>query len=394
MSVIGCNAADRAGVRKPAPAFRHQVLGGKGRHVLMTVDAVGGIWTYGIDLGAELCRRGFRVTLAVLGPSAGSDQRRQAEERGLVVVNTSHPPDWLAPDEAAVQEAGAAVASLAKLLGVDLIHLNHPALAAAGRFDRPVVAVCHSCVASWWEATRDNQLPEDFRWRTVLVGRGLEAADALVAPSQAFAEATRRLYSLAAPPLVVPNGRTPAGPSRESIARTVFTAGRLWDEGKNVATLDRVAAWLPAPVEAAGALAGPNGASIRLEHIRALGSLDEAGLRARLARRPIFVSLALYEPFGLAVLEAAQAGCALVLSAIPSFVELWGDAADLVPPHDEQAIKAAIERLLADPDLSAERGRAAQSRAQAYTMEAMVAGTERAYQAALDTRRRRRESAA
>jgi hypothetical protein len=33
------------------------------------------------------------------------------------------------------------------------------------------------------------------------------------------------------------------------------------------------------------------------------------------------------EPFGLAVLEAAQAGCPLVLSDLPGFRELWDGAA-------------------------------------------------------------------
>ena len=51
-----------------------------------------------------------------------------------------------------------------------------------------------------------------------------------------------------------------------------------------------------------------------------------------MARTAVFVSPALYEPFGLAVLEAAQAGCALVLSDIPTFRELWDGVALFVAP--------------------------------------------------------------
>ena len=51
---------------------------------------------------------------------------------------------------------------------------------------------------------------------------------------------------------------------------------------------------------------------------------------AILPTRPIFVSVSRYEPFGLAVLEAAHAGCALVLSDIPTFRELWQGAASFV----------------------------------------------------------------
>lgn len=365
-----------------------------GRHVLMTADAVGGIWTYALDLGADLRRRGFTVTLAVLGPAAGGDRHREAADRGVVVANTGHQPDWLATDSAAVEAAGASVASLAQLLGADLIHVNHPALAADGRFDRPVVAVCHSCLATWWEAVRGGALPEDFRWRTALVARGLKAARAVVAPSRAFAEVTRRIYDLDAVPVVVPNGRASVAASEAKTAQVVFTAGRLWDKGKNVAILEGVAAHVSAPIEAAGSLSGPNGAAIAFSRIRALGPLDEAAMRARLAERPIYVSPALYEPFGLAVLEAAQAGCALVLSDIPTFREIWGDAAIFVPPSDEQAIAAAIERLLNHPGLRTERGRAAEERARRYTVGALADGMERVYRDTLAAGRDRRETAA
>ena len=107
----------------------------------------------------------------------------------------------------------------------------------------------------------------------------------------------------------------------------VLTAGRLWDEGKNVAALDRAAEHLPFKICAAGPLTGPNGASVEFDRLDWLGILDAAGLQDMMARTAVFVSPALYEPFGLAVLEAAQAGCALVLSDIPTFRELWDGAA-------------------------------------------------------------------
>jgi glycosyltransferase involved in cell wall biosynthesis len=87
----------------------------------------------------------------------------------------------------------------------------------------------------------------------------------------------------------------------------------------------------------------------------------------------VFVSTALYEPFGLAVLEAAAAGCALILSDIPSFRELWGDVAIFVDPHDEEAFSNAISRLIGDTLQRSLMGRAAQERAARYTPEAMAA---------------------
>ena len=94
----------------------------------------------------------------------------------------------------------------------------------------------------------------------------------------------------------------------------------------------------------------------------------------RLAARPVFVSAALYEPFGLAVLEAAAAGCPLVLSDIPTFRELWDGAAVFVPADDDEALAHAVLHVLDDADARTRFGRRARDRSEAYTVEAMSSG--------------------
>src|SRR3546814_16818778 len=69
-----------------------------------------------------------------------------------------------------------------------------------------------------------------------------------------------------------------------------------------------------------------------------LGVLGEASMAAWRERAGIFVSPSLYEPFGLAVLEAAMSGCALLLSDIPTFRELWDGAAVFTPAGDSDAL--------------------------------------------------------
>jgi glycosyltransferase involved in cell wall biosynthesis len=152
-----------------------------------------------------------------------------------------------------------------------------------------------------------------------------------------------------------------------------FTAGRLWDRGKDLATLDRAASRLGVPVKAAGALIGPNGDTASFEHLSTPGPMDERALAGCLAARPVFVSSAVYEPFGLAVLEAAAAGCPLVLSDISSFRELWGDAATFVTPRDETGFAEAVEALIGDARMRLAQGEKARRVARLYTVERMAA---------------------
>ena len=359
-------------------------LNGAGLHVLMTADAVGGVWQYALDLAEGLRRHGVETTLAVLGPAPSVDQQATAEAAGAKLILTGLPLDWTAESREEVEEAGRAIARIAAQIKPSIVHLNSPALAASVRFDAPVVAVCHSCVATWWRAVKGGALPEAFVWRTDMVGQGYALADRLLAPTQAFARATAQVYDLAEAPLVVRNGRrSPQTETRASTEPFVFTAGRLWDEGKNFAVIDRAAARLSAPVLAAGPLQGPNGARIEAHAVKALGRVSDAEIARHLSAKPIFVSVARYEPFGLAVLEAAQAGCPLILSDIQTFRELWEGAAMFVPADDEDAIVAAVERLVQDAQARADLGRAARRRADAYTVEAMSAGVLAAYRSAL-----------
>lgn len=342
--------------------------------LLMTVDAVGGIWTYAVDLAAGLAARDVEVLLAVMGPPPLPHQvAAAARVPGLRLIDTGLPLEWLAASAAEMAGTGAALARLATEFGASVVQLNAPGPAADARFGVPLVIACHSCVATWWRAVRGGPMPEEFRWRAAMVARAYRSADLLVAPSAAFATATREAYGLGSVPQIVSNGRRQALPGATPPSRTTaFTAGRLWDEGKDATTLDRAAALLPFPVVAAGPVVGPNGAHVDLPHLHLLGQLSEMEVRRALAAGPIFASAARYEPFGLAVLEAAQAGCALVLAETPVFRELWGDAAIFVPVGDAEGFAAALRDLARDTEGRRAWGLAARERARRYSLDAQV----------------------
>lgn len=347
--------------------------------LLMTTDAVGGVWTYSLDLARGLAPMGVRTSLVVLGPAPKPDQRLEAEAvPGLELIETGLPLDWTAPELADIREAGAVVRGLARGASADLIHLNSPSLAYDGGFCAPVIGACHSCLATWWSEVRDGPMPHDFRWRSSALWQGLINCDITVAPTAAFAEATARAYEIPRP-FVVHNGRLAPAFAPAPRERMVFTAGRLWDDGKNIGLVDAAAARIDAPVYAAGPLESPTGERRGLAHARPLGRLSTEEVGRWMSRAGVFATGALYEPFGLTVLEAAQAGCPLVLSDIPTFRELWDGAALFVPADDPDAMAAAMQRLLDEREEAARLAWAAKSRAARYSVQAMAEGVRDVY---------------
>ena len=350
-------------------------------NLFMTADAVGGVFTYALDLARALAPLRVRTTLAILGPAMSERQREAAAAiPGLSVIQPDLPLDWLASSTQSVRSAAEALTSFARSTGADVIQLNSPSLATAD-YPAPVVGVAHSCVATWWADVKGGPLPFDFVWRTRLLREGLARSDVVVCPSYAYARAVRRFYG--AHPLVVHNGRDDAHLKAVSpdVPPFAFTAGRLWDEGKNAATLDAAAQDASLPILLAGAAEGPQGERFTARHARTLGPLHAEEIRDRLSRRPIFVSAALYEPFGLSALEAAQAGCPLVLSDIPTFRELWEGAALFVPPRDAKGFAQAVNRLAVNAELRRRLGAAAAEQAGVYRLHRMAAVMANLYRA-------------
>lgn len=352
--------------------------------LLMTADAVGGVWQYALELAGAL-PADTALTLALLGPAPDEGQRAAAAALPrLRLIETGLTLDWLCSGPQPVLEAGAAIAALARAEGAEIVHLNTPALAAAGGFGVPVVAADHGTLAAWWEAARGGAVEPALAWHPDLTAQGLRAAARVLAPTRAHAEAVARLYGLAAVPQVVHNGRSPVPLPQVGRFPGALTIGRLWDEVKGAAVLDAAAGLLDAPFVALGATRAPHGAEIVPLHLTATGTVPAGDLACWLARRPVFVSAARFEPFGLAVLEAAQAGCPLVLSDIPSFRELWDGAATFVAAQDAAGFATAIGALLADDAAREAASAASRARAARYTPGEMARRTQALYRELLN----------
>ncbi len=319
----------------------------------MTSDTVGGVWTYSLVLTRALAARGVSVVLATMGRLPDGEQRAAAAGAGAVALHASgHRLEWEDDPWDDVDRAGAWLLELEAQVRPDVVHLNGYAHGSLP-WRAPVVVAAHSDVVTWWWAVHGGPPPGRYERYRAAVEAGLRAADRVVAPTAAVLRDLERHYRFRTSRSVVPNA---TGARFEAVPKESFVAGlgRFWDEAKNVAALEAVAPALDWPL----VLAGPG---------TGRGRLSTSEVHALLARASVFASAARYEPFGLSILEAARAGCALVLGDIPSLREVWGDAAVYAAPDDAHALLVALRLVTGDRALRDRLGRAAQRRSLAYT---------------------------
>ncbi len=319
-------------------------------------DVVGGVRTFVDELTRGLIGRGIEVHLALLGskpPDAGQ-LAASCQLRSLKL-------EWMADPWHDVEATSWWIGDLAARHRPDLVHMN--TFARVPDPNIPVLLTVHSCVMTWWRAVHGGDAPENWTRYRELARCAFARAAAVCVPTRALLDQLRAAHGWSAPARVIPNGRTLARAPEPRDERLVVCVGRLWDEAKNAALVARAAPAISGRVQ----LIGPGDIS----GVDSLGPLPDDEVARWLARATVFAEPARYEPFGLAALEAALCGCALVLGDIPSLREVWQDAASYVPPDDPDALVSAVNRLLDDPARSLRAANAARARAARFTRSAM-----------------------
>lgn len=344
----------------------------------MTTDTVGGVWTYALDLAAALDRRDVRVILATMGPLPTHEQRRDACEAGVELHESDFRLEWMADPWEDVAEAGQWLLELEQRFEPSVVHLNGYAHGSLP-WRAPTLVVAHSCVCTWWEAVHGEPAPDEWdRYREAVRG-GLQAADVVASPTAAMLEALERCHGQLERARVIHNGRDGSRFRREPKQPLIFTAGRMWDEAKNMRALEAAAPSLDWPVYVAGAEndADRDGESDRdgrqtQQPLRCLGSLPPRRVADWMSRASIYVLPARYEPFGLSALEAALSGCVLVLGDLPTLREVWDDAACYVDPENPRDLRRTLNRLSASPARCRRLAHRARRRARRYSAGAMA----------------------
>ena len=346
--------------------------------VLMTVDAVGGVWTYSCELARQFKEKNIQVVFVLMGPRLDDAQKKMLSDLDNVeIIESKYKLEWMDDPWNHIDEAGEWLLELEILFHPDIVHLNGFAHAAMA-WHAPVLVVAHSCVCSWYDNVLNSQIPVSMKEYKKRVSEGLRCAECVVAPSNAMLQSLYKHYGQIAPSTVIYNGNRKKSTVTSLKETFVLTCGRIWDDAKNIVAIANLASELQWSVYAAGEgdLEGRD-----YDNFKILGKLAPPALAALMVKAPIFALPSKYEPFGLSILEAASSGCALVLGDIPSLREIWQDAALFVNPNDRVEIRDTIQECIRKPSLRNEYAKRARKRSENFNSETMAENYLRVYQA-------------
>lgn len=253
---------------------------------------------------------------------------------------------------------------------VDLVHYHFPWPIAdlmwlVGGRARPAIVTYHS------DIVRQRVAMPVYR---PLMNYFLSRADAIVATSPNYARSSKVLRRHAASVQVVPIGLA----QRPEISRTALARWRgQLGEGfflfvgaaryyKGLEFLLKAAATSGLPVVIAGATA-PELPDTPTDNVQVVGKItdDDREALLELCAATVLPSHLRSEAFGIALIEAARAGKAMISCEIgtgTSYVNSHGETGLVVPPADAGALEAAMMKLSASPALAKSYGRAARAR--------------------------------
>ena len=328
-------------------------------HVLVTADTLSGAWTYARELVTGLVTRGVRVTLVSFGEIPLPEQTTWMDHlHGLDYHPTAFRLEWMQEAEEDLPESSAFLMSLVQELRPDVLHLNQFCYG-----DLPVhvprVVMAHGDMITRAQAV-DDRAPRSglpLKWYRDTILRGIAGADAVVAPSAWMLDRIRSCYTRPRREQVIYPGRNPIffNPyvSKDDC---VLAVGRLVDAGKQVSLLTQHVHPLSVCIVGAEQTVAVPRIPIRADvkvatdetSVAIRGPQTEAQLRALYSRASIYAATARYEPLGMTALEAAFSRCAIVANDIPSFREIWGDAALYFRTNDAASLAENIRLLNAD----------------------------------------------
>ncbi len=233
-----------------------------------------------------------------------------------------------------------------------------------------------------------------------------QAAEGVIAISETTAKEVTRRWRI--PPARVtvarlgPGQRLPEVPRRERThflyvgdseprkdLSTLLVAYRDY-RGSRLAAVPQTAAETvpddagPLPLILAGDVEDPGQPGVSVER-----AVDTQRLAELYAGAVALVNPALYEGFGLTLLEAMTAGTPVIAAANDAAIEVGGDALAPYPPGDTLALAQTLMRIAADPAERAQLAADGQIQAAGFSWAECARAHASAYALAVKSRRRR-----
>jgi glycogen synthase len=358
--------------------------------ILLTTDTLGSIWTFTRELATELLQRGNAVALVSMGRQPSNEQQAWCAAQSLAhgtsfqFTASNAPLEWMEKNEFVFTQGAGVLCNVARHFRPDLLHSSQFCFGALP-LDIPKLVTAHSDVLTWADACRPRGLERSpwLRRYESLVTQGLRSCDAIASPTRWMGLELARHYSDLPPSYVIRNGRSLDAPECRLRSVQAVTVGGLWDEAKNLEMLRAVNS--PVPIYIVGERqSGSSETPRQIGRSILLGALPESALLTLLARSAIYIATSIYEPFGIAPLEAALCGCAVVANDIPSLREVWGE--DALYFNGPQALSTLLHKLNRDERQLAEARQRSFTRAKELTAHHMADQYEALYRALLESR--------
>lgn len=336
------------------------------------LGAHGGVQDQVLRLSRWLADAGHGVR--VIGPgSSDIPGFVSAGPATVVPANGAATPVALAP------QTGSRV--LAALSAVDVAHLHEPlmpqvSLTALRKAALPIVGTFHADPSKAAEWVYRLGKPLTTKWF-----RRLDVITAVSPISARVIEDTGRVH-------IIPNGIDVDDYSPgEKRPNSVVFLGRN-DERKGLPVL--LEAW-PAIRAAQPAakltVVGAENPGAIAPGVEFVGRVPEEEKRQHLRDATVFCAPNLGgESFGIVVVEAMAAGCAVVASGLAAFVRVAGDSARFVAPGDSRGLANEVIGLLEDEGAAHQLGRVARKASRRFGGESVAAAYIAAYHEALATR--------
>jgi len=287
---------------------------------------------------------------------------------------------------------------------LDLVHIPHYVLPFFLR--RPAVVTVHDIIQLYYPPPHRHYAA--VRYLRFFMGRALRRARRVITVSRSSRNDLVRIFGADPSRItVVPNGVAPAlaeRPPREELEALkeryglrpplILTVGNDKPH-KNADVALRAFARavrherLPGQLVMVGGILPGSSLSNRAERmglgqrVRVLGRIPWRELACLYHLSSVLVHVALYEGFGLPILEAMRAGLPVVTSNLGAMRELGEGVALLVNPLSVREVAEAMERVLIDDPLRRRMVEGGRRRAAALTWEATVEATVGVYREAL-----------